>query len=114
MTENQTSLINNVTNYLLNSVITESEKIKLGRTHCVSTCYQHTDLLNKIYEFVKTNDLERHLLTSSLNRLLYWIEFILEIVYIKIKSLDISIKERYSYWTNWKIQNNFKLLENGK
>lgn len=104
MSDNQIQLVDNITNFLINSGFSIDEISKLKRLNNICFCNQQKEFLDKIYNFIKQNDLERHLLTNVLDRLLYWLEFILEIVYIKIKNLDISIKEWYSYWITWKIQ----------
>ena len=89
MSDNQIQLIDNVTTFLIHSGFSGDELTRLKRLNNVCFCNQQKEFLNKIYITVQQNDLERHLLTSSLNRLLYWLEFILEIVYIKIKNLEL-------------------------
>lgn len=111
MTDNQLTLLTNLINSF-HSQIPEKDRIKLARAPHIGRAREFGgEIYNKIKNTISTG-LFDHLKTAHLDKVDYWAELILELVYCRDKGIDFNIKECYNYWVNWKVQNTHLLLEN--
>lgn len=111
MSPNQLTLLTNLINNI-HTQIPEKDRIKLARSPHVGRAKEFG---GEIYQKVKNTldqGLFNHLKTAQLDRVDYWAELIIELIWAREKGLDLDVKTRYSWWINWKIQNTHLTLEN--
>lgn len=113
MTDNQLILLTNLINSF-HSQIPEKDRIKLARAPHVGRAKEFGgEIFNKIKNTI-SNGLFDHLKTVHLDKVDYWAELILEMIYCREKGIDEDIKEFYNYWITWKVQNINPLLTNNE
>lgn len=111
MSDNQLTLLTNLINNI-HTQIPEKDRIKLARAPHIGRAKEFG---GEIYHKIKNTlnqGLFDHLKTAQLDRVDYWAELILELIWAREKGLDLDVKTRYSWWINWKIQNTHLTLEN--
>lgn len=114
MNQNQINLINVIVNNIIPQ-LNEKDLIKLNRTFCIDNIKNNNiQLFNSIYGSLndpQNIQLMRDISTPILNHPRDIIEFILEIIWSKITNYNLDILDRYYFWENYKIQNNYLLLK---
>lgn len=110
MSDNQ---INLVTNLILavQAQLTEKERTKLCRAAHVGRAKEYSKEAYQKINNTLNQGIGEHLINTSLDRIEYWAEFIVEMIYFREKNIDIDIKTHYSYWNTWKVQNHNLQLE---
>lgn len=112
MTDNQLILLTNLINSI-HAQIPEKDRIKLARAVHVGCAKEYVpEVYNKIKNTITNVGLFDHLKTPYLDKVDYWAELILEMVYCREKGIDFDVKEHYNYWISWKVQNTNLTLEN--
>lgn len=114
MTPNQLQLLTNLV-YSFHAQIDEKERIKLSRAAFSDRAKEFGgEIYSKILHTIITQNIFDHLKTAALDKPQYWAELILELIHAKCmfgeNFLEEDVKTHYTYWENYKVQNNFKLL----
>lgn len=105
--EEQIQVLNNTSDLIL-SQMHEQERIVLSRPLDISVVFDKftNPLYNKIFIALQQGNFQLignlHLKELSI--------LILEIIYCKIRNINIDIKSRFIYWENWAIQHKFPVL----
>jgi len=111
MTDNQLNLLSSIIEQFY-SQVPEQELVKLSRAPHFDRVKDYVPAVySKILSSINQGVFD-HLKTHHLDRVEYFAELILEMIYAKKVSIDIVVKDRYTYWKNWKVQRiNLKLKD---
>lgn len=92
--------------------LSDQEKKQLARAPHIDRVKEYAPTIYQKLVNTLNQGIIDHLKTVELARVEYWGEFILEMIYVFAEKIEITPKNRYDYWINWKIQDcNLKLQD---